>query len=237
VPIFATSFLGLAAKRAAGASRHGLRLRFHGGPSALAGRLATDRVRLGARVAALEQDAGGVTARLEDGETVRGARAVVAVPLTVQRELRFDPLLPAHRQLALGRARYGEAVKAGFLFDEPHWDEGFSALTERGVVYEALPGRPVLALFAGSAAARAPVLEAVERPPRAHVSVEWGAERFTRGSYLIFGPGDLTEWGVRLREPHGRVHFGGAETSTLPSYMEGAVRAAERVAREVAEAS
>jgi monoamine oxidase len=63
--------------------------------------------------------------------------------------------------------------------------------------------------------------------------VDWAAERFSRGSYLIFGPGDLTTWGRRLAEPHGRVHFAGSEASDLPSYAEGAVRAGERAADEV----
>ena len=68
--------------------------------------------------------------------------------------------------------------------------------------------------------------------PRAVTVVAWSQERSTRGSYLIFGPGDLTGWGRRLAEPHGRVHFAGSEASALPSYMEGAVRAGERAAGE-----
>jgi monoamine oxidase len=238
VPIGAMSLLAFAAKQAAGAARHGLGLRFRGGASALAARLAEDaRVRLATYVVALAQDEHGADVRLADGRRVRCERAVVAIPLTLQRELRFDPPLPPHRVLALERARYGEVVKVGLLFDERFWDEGFRSLDARGVVYEPAPGRPVLGVFAAAGAARRPVLEAVERAPRALVSARWSEEPFTRGSYLIFGPGDLTEWGTRLPEPHGRVHFAGAETSDLPSYLEGAVRAGERVAREVAAAA
>jgi monoamine oxidase len=43
----------------------------------------------------------------------------------------------------------------------------------------------------------------------------------------------LTAWGHRLAEPQGRIHFAGSETSDLPSYAEGAVRAGERPADEV----
>jgi monoamine oxidase len=86
---------------------------------------------------------------------------------------------------------------------------------------------PLLALFAAAgAAARA-------RKRATLAAVDWSRERFTRGSYLIFGPGQLTSWGHRLAEPHGRVHFAGSEASNLPSYMEGAVRAGERAANEV----
>jgi monoamine oxidase len=236
VPIFSISLLAFAAKRAAGAARHGLRLRLRGGPSALADRLARS-VRLHARVVELRQEETGVTVALDDGTSMRCARAVVAVPLTLQREIRFEPPLPPHRLLALERARYGDVVKAGLLFEERFWEGGFVSVSERGVVYEPAPGRPVLGVFAGAGAAQRPVLEAVGRAPRAFVSADWTAEPFSRGSYLIFGPGDLTEWGTRLAEPHGRIHFAGAETSDLPSYMEGAIRAGERVAREVAAAS
>ena len=54
-----------------------------------------------------------------------------------------------------------------------------------------------------------------------------------RRSYLIFAPGELDGWGNRLGEPDGRVHYAGAETSALPSFMEGAARAGERAAGEV----
>jgi monoamine oxidase len=62
--------------------------------------------------------------------------------------------------------------------------------------------------------------------------VDWTSDPFSRGSYLIFGPGHLTSGGHRLAEPHGRVHFAGSEASELPSYAEGALRAGERAADE-----
>jgi monoamine oxidase len=63
--------------------------------------------------------------------------------------------------------------------------------------------------------------------------VDWAGEAWNRGSYLILGPGQLLSWGQRLGEPHGRVHFAGVERSTLKSYMEGAVRAADDASTEI----
>jgi monoamine oxidase len=257
VPIERISVLAFAAKLAAGAAPHGLRLRLEGGPSALAAGLASElgsRVRLGVQAAALEQEGGGVRVRLAGGTSERGARAVVALPLTLQRDLRFDPPLSAHRRLAFARACYGDVVKAALAFDEPFWREagggGPIVVTDRGLVYEPDPEQPLLGFFAGSTAAR-PLASLGDRrrraelvtrvgaalglavpAPRAVASVAWTREHFTKGSYLIFGPGDLTGWGRRLGEPHGRIHFAGSEASPLPSYMEGAIRAAERVADE-----
>jgi monoamine oxidase len=161
---------------------------------------------------------------------------VLAIPLTLQRALRFDPPLPAHRRLALQRAVYGEVVKAASSFERIAWPQPFAAVTENGVVYEPQPRKPLAAVFAGAAAAGREPRDAlrsagVEAQPRRCVSVDWTRERFTRGSCLIFGPGDLLEWGGGLRNRTG-VPFAGAEASALPSYLEGAIRAGERVAAE-----
>lgn len=234
VPIAAMSLLAYAAKVAAGAAPDAPALRLAGGPSALAERLAGGLdVRLGAEVAAVEQGGGGVQVRLRDGSGLRARRAVLAVPLTQERRMRFDPPPAPHRRAAFAEARYGDAVKAGFAFDDLP-DRELPELTAAGVLYRPDPDVPLLALFAGAGAARgASSFRFPEGAPRAARAVDWTAEPYTRGSYLIFGPGQLTSWGRRLAEPQGRLHFAGSEASDLPSFMEGAVRAGERAANEV----
>jgi monoamine oxidase len=232
VPIGQMSLLAMAAKTAAGASPRGLKVRIDGGPSALAARLharVAERVVLGTQAVAVEQEQGGIVVRAADGRIERARRAVLAIPLTLQRTLRFGPPLAEHRRLALGRARYGLVVKAAAVFAEPFRAEGdppLSALTGEGLVYEPDDSRRLIGLFAGS--------DAAGRVCPPGPAVDWSREPFSRGSYLIFGPGDLLAWGRRLAEQHGRLHFAGAEASTLPSYLEGAVRAGERAAVEVA---
>jgi monoamine oxidase len=234
VPIARMSLLAYAAKVAAGATPDAPALRLAGGPTALAERLAGGLdVRLAAEVAALEHSRASVRARLRDGSELRARRAVLAVPLTLQRRIRFTPPLEAHRQAALTEAGYGDAVKAGYAFDELPERE-LPELTAAGVLYRPDPAVPLLALFAGAGAApRASSFSFPEGEARAATAVNWTAEPYARGSYLIFGPGQLTSWGRLLAEPQGRLHFAGAEASDLPSFMEGAVRAGERAADEV----
>jgi monoamine oxidase len=227
VPLGEMSLLAYATKVAAGAAPTGLTVRLRGGPSALVERLAAHcEVQTGAVVTGIEQGDAGVRIELADGATVSAARAILAIPLPLQRRLRFDPPLPEHRRLALERARYGEVVKAALPYD-PRLTGRLPELSTAGFVYQPDPGVPLLALFAAAGAARrARMIESL-------AAVDWSREPFSRGSYLIFGPGDLTAWGRRLIEPQGRLHFAGSEASSRPSYMEGAVRAGERAADEV----
>jgi monoamine oxidase len=234
VPIARMSLLAYAAKVAAGATPDAPALRLAGGPTALAERLAGGLdVRLGSEVAVLEHSRGSVRVTLRDGSELGARRAVLAVPLTLQRLIRFAPPLQAHRQAALAEAGYGDAVKAGYAFDELPERE-LPELTAAGVLYRPDPAVPLLALFAGAGAARrASSFAFPEGRPCAAAAIDWTSDPFARGSYLIFGPCQLTSWGRRLAEPQGRLHFAGAEGSDLPSFMEGAVRAGERAADEV----
>ncbi|PWA13769.1 hypothetical protein CCH79_00017135 [Gambusia affinis] len=63
----------------------------------------------------------------------------------------------------------------------------------------------------------------------------WCEEEYSGGCYTAyFPPGTLTQFGRVLREPVGRLYFAGTETaSEWSGYMEGAVQAGERAAREV----
>lgn len=67
--------------------------------------------------------------------------------------------------------------------------------------------------------------------------MDWAGEPWSRGGPVaVAGPGLLTGYGPALREPLGRIHWAGSETSTYWNcYMDGAVRAGERAAREVLE--
>ncbi len=60
-------------------------------------------------------------------------------------------------------------------------------------------------------------------------------EEWSRGCYAgLMGPGVWTTLGSALREPVGRIHWAGTETSDVwNGYIDGAVRSGERVAKEI----
>ena len=231
------SLLAYAVKLAAGAAPTGLTLRFEGGPSALAGaleRALEGRVRLEAPVVGVEDEGDEVAVRFHDGTIERAGRVVLAVPLTLQSEISFRPVLPEQRQRALAEAIYGWVVKEGALYADAQAVPSPDLSTD-GHLYRAAHDPRLLVRFAGAgAAAREVSLGAlVGEEPEAQVAVDWAREAWTRGSYLILGPGQLLDWGGRLGEPHGRVHFAGVERAALKSYMEGAARAGVDVTAEI----
>jgi monoamine oxidase len=71
--------------------------------------------------------------------------------------------------------------------------------------------------------------------PTEYLERNWAKEQWSRGCPVAHTPpGLLTKYGSWLRRPVGRVHFAGSETSDYwIGYMDGAVRAGQRAAREV----
>jgi monoamine oxidase len=63
---------------------------------------------------------------------------------------------------------------------------------------------------------------------------DWTADRWAKGSYAAFLPGQYTRFGSAIARPEGRLHFAGEHTSdAYQGFLEGAVRSGERCAREV----
>jgi monoamine oxidase len=74
--------------------------------------------------------------------------------------------------------------------------------------------------------------------PTAYFDTNWPGEKWSRGGPVgVAPPGVLIAYGPALRQPVGRIHWAGTETSTYwNGYMDGAVRSGERAAHEVLEA-
>jgi monoamine oxidase len=63
---------------------------------------------------------------------------------------------------------------------------------------------------------------------------DWTADRWARGSYAAFLPGQITRYSGVIARPEGGVHFAGEHTSVAyQGFLEGAVESGERCAREV----
>jgi monoamine oxidase len=241
MPVKRMSLHALAVKSAArSGGGDGAELRFADGAGGFAESLAAalgDRVRLRSAVSAVRERGGDV--EVEVGSTrLPARRAIVAVPLHARSRIDGLPAVPA--------GSYGVAAKSLIELAEDLPAEPTAVLTDTALGYAYRRDARSLGSFVGSTPAAwllgagrrrgdMAVAEAVRRCFGVRVS------RITRvaypRSYLIFRPGELRGWGARLADPAGPVRFAGAETSELPSFMEGAVRAGERAAAEVRTAS
>jgi monoamine oxidase len=73
------------------------------------------------------------------------------------------------------------------------------------------------------------------RSPIEFIETAWWTEQWTRGcSMAHYAPGILSRYGHLLREPFGRLHWAGTETSTLShGAIDGAVLSGQRAATEI----
>jgi monoamine oxidase len=73
------------------------------------------------------------------------------------------------------------------------------------------------------------------KSPTQYFETNWAASPWTRGCPVaIAGPGVLLATQGAIRDPIGRIHWAGTETSGYwVGYMDGAVRSGKRAAKEV----
>jgi monoamine oxidase len=219
------------------------------------------RVVLRAPVRAVAQDGDGVRI-VADGRTVEASQVVLAVPPALASRLAYSPALPKGKAALLKALVPGSLTKATAVFDRPFWrDAGLSGqgIADTGPARSIFDNSPpdgsigVLFGFIGGSAytpwgrlpanqRRAQVLESFAsfvgdqaRTPVDYFEQDWTKERWTRGCPAAHvAPGVLTKHGPWLRRRVGRVHFAGTETADYwLGFMDGAVRAGERAARDV----
>jgi monoamine oxidase len=240
--------------------------RFVGGSQIVAQRVARrlgHRVLLRTPATGLAITGHGV--RVQAGRLVIDAkRAVVAVPPPLALELTRG-LSPRRTKLLAGM-HMGHLIKSEAVYPTPFWRAGGlsgQGVNDEGIASVPFDNSPpdgsVGVLFAftgGRAAARLARLPPAERrrqvlarfreyvgdqalSPSQFIEHDWRTERWTRGCpTAITRPGILSRYGDTLRAPIGPVHFAGTETSDYwQGYMDGAVRAGERAAREILAAS
>jgi monoamine oxidase len=197
-----------------------------------------------------------------DNLTAIGQRVIVAIPPPLAGRLQYSPALPALRDQLTQRMPMGSVMKVIAIYDKPFWrDQGFTGqvVSDKGpaqVTFDNTPpeGTPG-ALMAFVEASTARQLDTVSkstlrsmvldnfgtyfgdkaRNPIAFYEKRWDNDIWHRGCPVSYtAPGVLLDYGKAIRQPIGRIHWAGTETSTYwNGYMDGAVRSGERAAEEV----
>ena len=200
------------------------------------------RVVLGSPVRKIVQTSRGV--RVEsDKVNVTGKRVIVAMAPALTAGIYYEPDLPSTRAQLTQRWPQGSVIKCEAVYDRPFWrDSGFTGqvvsdsspvrITFDNTPQDGTPG-VMLGFIEGEAARiymrksaserRQAVLNNFAtyfgdkaRNPIAFIEKDWQAESWTRGCYGgNAGPGVLLDYGPALRDPCGRIHWAGTETSTI----------------------
>jgi monoamine oxidase len=220
-----------------------------------------DSLHLSQPVRRIDQDADGVTVRADD-MVVRAHRVIVAVPIAIAGQIIYEPMLPVDRSFLHQRMPSGAIYKINVVYDEPFWRaEGLSGqsaapASPATVTIDASTdaGHPgvMCVIVEGPIARRLGTLDPDDRrrtilaelvgrfgdkaaSPTDYLEQCWTTERYSGGGMLSHAPtGVLTEFGHALREPCGRIHWAGTESSAVMcGWVDGAVRSGERAAAEV----
>jgi monoamine oxidase len=214
-------------------------------------------------VAAVHQDAESVRLLVEDQHGRRvGVEAdfvVCTVPVPVLLEWSFTPPLAGAQRRAFSNLTCGPATKVFLRSDKPWWrrrdrPNAFGTNLPVGAVWESCEevrgGSDLTLLAGGSSSAQLRALVASEgvpgimrhlhwlgRPatlPRLARVVDWEADPWARGGYVVFGPDFDPLDAPLLRLPFGRVFFAGEHTSeNWQGFMNGAVESGLRAATDL----
>jgi monoamine oxidase len=238
--------------------------RFVGGSQLIAQKLAHrlgSRVKLGTPVHRVESFKGGVRV-VSKRHVVTARQVIVAVPPTLVRRIHFHPGLPASRRALDRQMPQGTLLKVTAVYDRPFWrDAGLSgtAISLNGPVNATFDDSPpdgspgaVFGFVGGDEARRYRAMSKADRRaavlknfsdffgrqalnPTRFFDTDWPGARWSRGGPVgIAHPGLLLAHGPALRDPVGRIHWAGTETSGYwNGYMDGAVRSGKRAALEV----
>lgn len=236
--------------------------RLVGGPARLSHLMAEalgDAVRTSTPVERVEQLDTHVRV-VTDGETVTAARVIIAMNPSDADRIAFEPPLPEARAELQSSWVSNPGVKLHIVYPTPFWREdgrsgtSLSDLPITSLTFDASPPDAnvgVLVVFptddalpATEAEREAAVLDELvvlfggsAARSTGYREVLWADEPWIAGCTSPLPPGVLTSVGSALRVPVGRVHWAGTETATKwTGYMDGAVRAGQRAAVEVADA-
>uniref|UniRef100_A0A4W6EK69 Amine oxidase n=1 Tax=Lates calcarifer TaxID=8187 RepID=A0A4W6EK69_LATCA len=221
--------------------------KFVGGSSQISECMANelgDRVKLQSPVYRINQTGDMVVVETLDKQTYMAKYVIVATPPGMNLKMHFNPELPPLRNQLIARVPMGSVIKCMVYYRDNFWRKkgycGSMVIEEEGApigltLDDTKPDGTVPAIM-GLTQHSQHVLGSEEALHPVHYEEKnWCEEEYSGGCYTAyFPPGILTQYGRVLREPVGRLYFAGTETATEWSgYMEGAVQAGERAAREI----
>jgi monoamine oxidase len=208
---------------------------------------ANAEVTLSMPVKAIRQTDREVVVTTEENETVSARAIVVTVPLNVLSSIEFSPPLSEGKRAVAGEGQAGTGVKLhikvrgqlGDFTGMAPWPAPLSSLTSKyadaeGTVLTAFgPSGKLLDINDDGA-----IQGAVRRVlPDAEVEwamgYDWNVDRFSRGTWCVYRPGQMTKYLRELQRPEGRIFYaGGDNASGCRGFIDGAIESGLRASRQ-----
>lgn len=234
-------------------------------PQAFADRL-VKKIRYAAPVVRIEQDARNVRAVFLEGgsrQALVADRLISTVPFPVLKRTEVSPPFSPEKQRAIERLPYTSITRVYLESRKRFWiEQGLSgrSLTDLPIqwMWDMTPKvtspRGILQSFTSGEHARQ--IAAMKESERIHCvldqtekilpgirenfergsSKSWDEDKWARGAYACFEPGQMQTLLPHIARPEGRVHFAGEHASAWFGWQEGALESGYRAALEVNEA-
>ncbi|XP_048246639.1 amine oxidase [flavin-containing] B-like isoform X1 [Haliotis rufescens] len=220
-------------------------------------------VHLSSPVTSVTQDDKGVVVNSPDGKVVKCQYVISAMPLPLLSRVHFSPPLPGLKAQLIQHVPMGSIIKTNMFYSTPFWREldlSGIALSDTGPSATCFDdtkpdgSHPAIMAFILADQCRSITQLTKEArkqklcqqfadmfkckkflEPVGYVEKNWMEDEYSGGCYTVtLPPGVLSQYGSEMRKPHHRLYFAGTETATeWTGYMDGAIQAGERAAREV----
>lgn len=186
---------------------------------------------------------------------------VCAIPLTVLRTMKISPPLSSAKRRAADELKYASVSRVYLqsrtrvwqkyhptvrtttdnprVVFEDHTDaqtdsgRGIAESHTFGAEARQIASLPEKERLARSVHQLEKLFPGYEKEFEGGASVCWDEDEFSRGAYVDYRPGQLTEHFAHAAAPEGRIHFAGEHTSKMYASMEGALESGRRVATEI----
>lgn len=199
--------------------------------------------------------------------SVRGDYAVCTLPFPVLRSVEVTPDFSHAKRRAIRQLNYHASTKVLFQVRERVWEKddgifGGATVTDLGVRRLNYPtpdpstSRGILlasytwgqdALQWGAMDPETRLEEALDDVARIHPRIRdayevgashaWNGDRWARGAFAMFAPGQQTELQDAIVAPEGRILFAGEHCSLYHAWIQGALESGIRAARQIHEAA
>lgn len=228
-------------------------------PQAMAASLSNEPI-LQKTVVGFREANGIVEVHCSDGTEYRAEHVVCSIPISVLRNVTFEPHITGITKETIDQIDYGLSVQVHFKVNEPFWEkdgmepnmwtdgplERFAIRTKRNnsdpdaaVVFINGPESLKFRLMTDEQVFDYTEKKLAELRPSTKGVLErlmiQSCERDIHGAgdWVYWQPGQVKKFANHMRKPHGRIHFCGEHTAIMERGMEGAFESGERAALDI----